>query len=354
MKRVVLLLLISFLPAYAADPVDQYMQSVMKERQIPGIALLVVRDGKVIRSQGYGFSNVELQVPVKAETIFQSGSVGKQFTAAAVMMLVEEGKVGLEDALTKFFPNAPDSWKNVTVRHLLSHTGGFTDYPETFDFRKDYSEDDILKIIEGIPLAYPPGTKWAYSNLGYATLGILIHKVTGKFYGDFLQERVFGPLGMSTTRIINEADIIPNRSAGYRLVKGELKNQEWVSPTLNTTADGSLYFSILDLEKWDAALTAGKLLQKSSYDQMWTIAKLKDGTPNSGNYGFAWFLNTIRGHHIIEHEGAWQGFNTSINRYVDDKLTVIVLANLAACEPGDIAHHVAGLYLPDLTPEPKK
>jgi CubicO group peptidase (beta-lactamase class C family) len=326
----------------------------MKERQIPGLALLVVRDGKVVRSQGYGFSNVELQVPVKPETLFQSGSVGKQFTATAVMMLVEEGKIGLEDPLTKYFPDAPGTWKDVTVRQLLSHTAGFTDYPEKFDFRRDYTEDETLKIIEGIPLAYAPGTKWAYSNLGYATLGILIHKASGKFYGDFLQERVFGPLGMTTTRIINEEDIIANRAAGYRLVKGKLKNQEWVSPTLNTTADGSLYFSILDLEKWDAALAQGKLLKNSSFDEMRTIAKLKDGKPNSGHYGFGWFLEDIHGHRIIEHEGAWQGFNTSINRYVDDKLTVVVLANLAACEPGDIAHHVAGLYVPELTPDPKK
>ena len=134
---------------------------------------------------------------MKPETVFQSGSVGKQFTATAVMMLVEEGKLNLEDPLTKFFPGAPASWKQVTVRELLSHTGGFTDYPKTFNFRKDYTEDEILKIVEGIPLAYPPGTKWSYGNLGYVTLGILIHKVTGKFYGDFLQEHIFKPLGMT-------------------------------------------------------------------------------------------------------------------------------------------------------------
>lgn len=340
--------------AQSTDKVDDYAQGVMKERKIPGIALLVVQDNKVVLSKGYGFSNVELQVPVKPETVFQSGSMGKQFTAAAVMMLVEEGKIGLEDPLTKYFPEAPAAWKNVTVRQLLSHTGGFTDYPEKFDFRRDRTENEILKAIQAVPLAYPPGTKWAYSNLGYATLGILIHRASGKFYGDFLQERVFGPLGMTTTRIISEEDIIPNRAAGYRLVKGQLKNQEWVSPTLNTTADGSLYFSILDLEKWDAALTQGKLLKKSSFDQMWTIAKLKDGKPNSGNYGFGWFLENIHGHPIIEHEGAWQGFNTSINRYVKDKLTVVVLTNLAACDPGDIAHHVAGLYVSELTPDPEK
>ena len=147
------------------------------------------------------------------------------------------------------------------MRELLSHTAGFGDYPKDFNFRKDWTEDELLKLVESIPLAYPPGTKWAYSNLGYLTLGILIHRVTGEFYGDFLQQRIFQPLDMRSTRIISEADIVPNRSAGYRLVKGELKNQEWVAPTVNTTADGSLYFSILDLAKWDAALYREKLLK---------------------------------------------------------------------------------------------
>jgi CubicO group peptidase (beta-lactamase class C family) len=133
----------------------------------------------------------------------------------------------------------------------LSHTGGFTDYPKDFNFRKDYTEDEPFKVIAAFPLDFLPGTKWSYSNLGYATLGLLIHRVTGKFYGDVLEERIFQPLGMQTTRIISEADIIPNRASGYRLLKGELKNQEWVAPTLNTTADGSLYFSILDLAKWE-------------------------------------------------------------------------------------------------------
>ncbi len=162
------------------------------------------------------------------------------------------------------------AWKPVTVRHLLSHTGGFTDYPKDFNFRKDYTEDELFKVVSKIPLAFPPGTKWKYSNLGYLTLGILIHKVTGQFYGDMLEERIFQPLGMQTTRIISEADIIPNRAAGYRLVKGQVKNQEWVAPTLNTTADGSLYFSILDLAKWDAALYGDTLLKPSSLELMWT------------------------------------------------------------------------------------
>ena len=328
-----------------SNSVDEYVRSEMQRQHIPGLALLVSRNGKIVQAQGYGLSNVELQVPVKPETIFQSGSMGKQFTATAIMMLVEDGKIALDDPISKYFPGAPASWSEVTIRELLSHTAGFTDYPAKFDFRRDYTEAQLLKIVEGIPLAFPPGTRWSYSNLGYLTLGVLIHRVTGKFYGDFLQERIFQPLGMSTTRIISEADIIPNRAAGYRLVKGQLKNQEWVSPTLNTTADGALYFSILDLAKWDAALYTEKLLKRSSFDEMWTVAKLKNGQPNSGSYGFGWSILKINGHRVLDHGGSWQGFRTHISRYVDDKLTVVVLTNLDAADPSRIAGKVASLYL---------
>ena len=325
--------------------VTDYVKAEMERQHIPGLSLLVAKGGKVLRAEGFGFANVELQVPVKPATIFQSGSVGKQFTATAVMMLVEEGKIALDDPLTKFFPDAPAAWKDVTIGELLSHTAGFGDYPKEFDFRKDWTEDELLKIVVGMPLAYSPGTKWDYSNLGYLTLGILIHRVTGKFYGDFLQQRIFKPLGMSSTHIINEADIIPNRADGYRLVHGELKNQEWVAPAVNTTADGSLYFSTLDLAKWDAALYSDKLLQRSSLDLMWTPVKLKDGQPNKAGYGFGWFIENRQGHRCIHHNGAWQGFTTAIDRYVDDQITVVVLTNLAGAEPGKITKHVAELYL---------
>jgi CubicO group peptidase (beta-lactamase class C family) len=330
-----------------SNEVSKYVRGEMEQQHIPGVALLVSRAGKIVKAEGFGLANVELQVPVRPETIFQSGSVGKQFAATAVMMLVEEGKVGLDDPLTKYFSDAPTSWNEVTVRELLSHTAGFGDYPDKFDFRKDWTEDELLKMVEGIPLTYPPGTKWDYSNLGFLTLGILIHRVTGEFYGDFLQQRIFQPLGMKTTRIISEADIIPNRAAGYRLVKGELKNQEWVAPMVNTTADGSLYFSVLDLAKWDAALYTEKLLKQASLDQMWTPAKLKNGQPNKEGYGFGWFIGARHGHRVISHDGAWQGFKTAIARYVNDQLTVVVLANLAEAKPDVIADHVADMYLSD-------
>jgi CubicO group peptidase (beta-lactamase class C family) len=337
-----------------SDNVSSYVRGEMQRQHIPGLALLVSRGGKIVQAEGFGLANVELQVPVKPETIFQSGSVGKQFTATAVMMLVEEGRVGLDDPLTRYFPDAPASWKEATVRELLSHSAGFGDYPKKFDFRKDWTEAELLKLVEDIPLAYPPGTKWDYSNLGYLTLGILIHHVTGEFYGDFLQQRLFHPLGMETTRIISEADIVPNRSAGYRLVKGELKNQEWVAPMINTTADGSLYFSILDLAKWDAVLYTEKLLKRSSLDQMWTPAKLKNGQPNKAGYGFGWAIGDRHGHHVISHDGAWQGFQTTISRYVNDQLTVVVLANLAESNPSAIADHVADMYFSDAKTAPDK
>jgi CubicO group peptidase (beta-lactamase class C family) len=349
-------LLLLIMPCAAQDAVtakvDEYVKAEMQRQHIPGLSLAVIRDGRIILAKGYGLANVEHQAPAKPETIFQSGSMGKQFTATAVMMLVEEGKLSLADSITKYFTDAPEAWQKITVRHLLTHTAGTTDYSRDFDFRRDYTEDELLKRAEAIPLAFQPGEKWSYSNLGYVLLGILIHKVSGKFYGDFLQERVFQPLGMTTARIISEADIVPNRAMGYRLVKGELKNQDWVSPTLNTTADGALYLTVYDMAKWDAALYTEKLLRRSSLQEMWTPVKLNSG--KTEGYGFGWGLGEVNGHHIIEHGGAWQGFKSHIARYVDDKLTIVVFANLAQANPTRIAHGVAAIYNPELKPVPPK
>ena len=338
--------------AQDAAKVDTFVQTEMQRQRIPGLSLAVVKDSRIILAKGYGFANVENQVPVKTETIFQSGSVGKQFTAAAVMMLVEDGKLSLDDKITKYFTGAPESWQQISVRHLLTHTAGTSDYPGDFDFRRDYTEDELLQRAKTIPLAFQPGEKWSYSNLGYVLLGVLIHKVSGKFYGDYLQERIFKPLEMNTARIINEADIVPNRASGYRLLKGELKNQNWVSPSLNTTADGALYLTVYDMAKWDAALYGEKLLRKSSLEQMWTPVRLNNG--KSEKYGFGWALDEVRGHRIIEHGGSWQGFKAQISRYVDDNLTVILFANLAQANQAKLAHGVAAIYNPELAPIPPK
>ena len=343
------LVFLLFLPCLAQEPnkaIDDYVEAEMSRQRLPGVSLAVVRNGQVVYAKGYGYANLEHQVPVKPLTIFQSGSVGKQFTATAVMMLVEQGKINLDEKISKYLGDVPPAWKDITVRHLLTHTSGLTDYPSDFDFRRDYTEDDLLKRAQAIPPAFKQGENWQYSNLGYVTLGILIHKVSGQFYGDFLQQNVFKPLGMTNTRIINEADIIPNRAAGYHFVRNELKNQDWVSPSLNTTADGALYFTVLDIAKWDAGLYGETLLKKSSLEQMWTPVRLNNNT--TYDYGFGWSFTKMNGHRLIEHGGAWQGFTSYIGRYVDDQITVIVLDNLAGGNAGKIGRHVAGIYNPQL------
>ena len=153
---------------------------------------------------------------------------------------------------------------------------------------------------------------------------------------------------MSTARIISETDIVPNRAAGYRLVNGQLKNQNWVSPSLNTTADGALYLTVYDMAKWDAALYTEKLLKRSSLEQMWTPVKLNDG--KTYPYGFGWAVGEVRGHWIVEHGGAWQGFKSYIARYLDDKLTIVLFANQARTNPGKLVHDVAALFNPELAP----
>jgi CubicO group peptidase (beta-lactamase class C family) len=336
----------------ASRKVDAYVTAEMHSEKIPGLALAVMRDGKIIKAQGYGLSNVELNVPVKPETIFQTGSVGKQFTATAVMMLVEDGKLALDDKLSKYFPESPAAWKDITVRHVLTHTSGIPDYgsptDKMIDLRRDYTEDEMVRRFAAVALDFPPGSKWSYSNSGYVILGVLIHRVSGKFYGDFLEERVFRPLHMDVTHIISEENIVPNRSAGYRLVKDELKNQEWVAPKLNTTADGALYTNLLDMAKWDAALTQQTLLKKSSYQEMYTPVHLNDGKTYA--YGFGWDIKNFNGRPLLEHSGSWQGFHMNFSRYPADKLSVVVFTNLDSehSEPTKIAHQVAAIYIPEL------
>ena len=341
--------LLALIPdAYATDSAGDFINAYLKKKQIPGCAVVVRHEGKVVLLEGYGIANLEHGVPVTPQTVFQSGSMGKQFTAMAVIMLVEEGKLSLDDRVSKHL-SVPSKWSRITVRHLLTHTSGLGDYPEDFSLQKNYTEDELLKMVAAQPLGFAPGEKWNYSNLGYVTLGILIHKVTGAFYGEFLEKRIFGPLGMKNTRIINEADIIPNRAAGYELKNGSLKNQEWVAPTLNTTADGSLYLTAEDMAKWDEALETKQLISAAGFEKMWTPATLNDGS--EAEYGFGWNIGKNQaGHRLLEHGGAWQGFATYIGRHPDDHLSVAVFCNRAGASASHIANVVAGFYVPALAP----
>jgi len=356
------------LPSLSSDQIhsiDSFIGAELTRQRIPGIALGVYSRGRILLAKGYGKANLEHNVPVSAETIFQSGSVGKQFVSAAIMMLVEEGKVSLDDSVAKYFPNAPDSWKPVQIRNLLSHTSGLSEYETReriapgvpFYLRLDFTEEELVTKIEALPIEWAPGEKWAYRNTNYLLLGVLIHKVAGKGYADFLAERIFQPLGMVSTRLISDRDIIPNRAAGYEIDShGDLKNQDWVSPTFNSTADGTLYFNVLDVAKWDGALYGTRLLKQSSLDRMWTVYPLNNGQPNPSGYGFGWNIGQQNNHKRIEHGGAWQGFTCEISRYPDDNLTVVVLTNLDAghANTAVISHVVAGLSLGALMPDKLK
>jgi len=349
-----------FAPALTrADKVDDFIREDMAKSKVPGLTIAVVKDGKVLKAEGYGLANVEHKVPAKRETVYQSGSVGKQFTATAVMLLVEDGKIKLDDPVSKYLPETPPEWAEITVRHVLTHTAGIADYTSKLDLTRNYTEDELLKKAYAFKLDFPPGEKWSYSNTGYAVLGILVSKVADQFYGDFMKERIFKPLEMTTARIINERDIIPNRAAGYEFPRGYLKNQSWVAPQTNTTGDGSLYLTVDDFIKWDAALYTEKILKKSSLETMWTPVKTKDGKVHE--YGFGWQLDRVNGHKRVAHGGAWQGFTTCIERYVDDKLMIVVLQNAAprnsAKGPGGnadlVAPAVAALYEPELAEKKK-
>jgi CubicO group peptidase (beta-lactamase class C family) len=343
----VLLALAAASGAAEPDRLDALVEAERATQRVPGVGIAIVRGGEVVKLQGYGLANVEHQVPVKPETIFQSGSLGKQFTAAAVMLQVEDGKLALEDPLTRFFPDAPPGWSRITIRNLLNHTSGIADYGQAnVDYRRDYGDDEFARVAFGLKLEFPPDTRFSYSNTGYALLGFVVRKVSGRFYGDVLAERVFAPLGMKTARVIGEADIVPNRAAGYALKNGELKNQDWVSPQLNTMADGSLYLSLLDLVAWDRGLRARAVLKPESWDQVLTPATLRDGTRTQ--YGFGWRLFEVAGQKVERHAGAWQGFKTEIARFLGSDLTVIVLCNLAQAEPARFTDALAALVDPAL------
>ncbi len=334
--------------AVPLDSVGRYVTAVMQHQKIPGVSVAIVRGDRVLLARGYGFANLEHRVPASDSTVYQSGSLGKQFTATAVGTLAEQGRLSLDERITRWFPEGTGVWDSVRVRHLLTHTSGVPDYTDSMiDLRKDYTEEQLVRVAAKQRLDFPAGTSWSYSNTGYLLLGVIVHRVAGHFYGDVLQELVFAPLGMRT-RVISEADIVPNRAAGYRLVKGQVKNQEWVSPSLNTTADGALYLTVNDLARWAVALKQQRVPTGRVLEQAWTPVRLADG--GTYPYGYGWDLSAQRTHRRIGHTGSWQGFKTAIFRYPELDLTVAVLANLAEATPGPIAEGIAGILESSLLP----
>lgn len=324
---------------------DAVVRAEMRAEKIPGVAIAIIQRGKVLLARGYGYSNLEHRVPVTTETVFQSASVGKQFTAAAVMLMVQDGRLSLDDPVTRFLPEAKPAWSAIRIRHLLTHTAGIPDYRTEAldaDARRSHSEQELVRMVCASTLEFEPGSRFSYSNPGYLLLGAIVGRVSGRHYSDVLGDRVFGPLGMKSAREIDDADIIPHRAAGYRLRDGSLANQEWMAPENNKTADGSLYLSINDMIAWDRGLREGKILSADSWHAVFTPVRLNSG--KSYPYGFGWDVETRAGQTVLSHSGGSQGFATYITRFLGDDLSIIVLTNLAEGDPARIARHVAALF----------
>ncbi|HEY8052512.1 MAG TPA: serine hydrolase domain-containing protein [Steroidobacteraceae bacterium] len=325
-----------------ADAIDTRFAAVMQRERIPGMGLLVMRSGKPVRLSTYGLANVEQQVPVRRDTMFQTGSLGKQFTATAVLLLVERGQLALEDPIGKYLPAGPPEWSSITVRELLDHTSGIHDSEEdggeVFDLRREYSDDEIIRVAHSYPLDFPPGSRWKYNNMGYILSGIIVTRVAGMFYGDFLRREVFQPLGMRTARVISDTDIVPHRAGGYVRTASGIRNQDFASASLNATADGSLYLSLDDWSAWIAAMDRGALLSHQSWAALWDRGRTRDGKLTE--HGFTWDHLQMAGRDVLEFDGSWQGFRSAIERDPASGFTVVVLANLAEAEPLPLAREV--------------
>ena len=310
------------------------------------MSVAILKGDSVLLARGYGFAKLEHHVPASDSTVYAVGSVSKQFTAAAIVLLSQQGRLKLDDPITRYLPEGRPVWSGVTIRHLLTHTSGIPQ-DTTLDDRRDYSEQEMVRSAAQ-PLQFKPGELESYSSTGYALLGIIIHRVTGKPWGDFLRDHLFRPLGMRTARVNSDPDSMPNRAAGYILVNDTLKSPDPVSPSINSTADCCLSLSVRDFAQWAIGINHRKVLGRAGWEASWTPVRLNHA--GTYPYGFGWNLFEQRGYRRIGHSGAWQGSHATIQRYPDFDLTVIVLLNLGQANSEGIAVGIAGLVEPALTP----
>lgn len=345
----------SFLVTETNDKIEQAVISEMNAQKIPGVSVAVVKNGKVIFSKGYGLANVELGVKATDKTVYQIQSVTKQFTATAVMMLVQEGKIGLDDPLSRYLDKTPESWKDVTIRHLLTHTSGIKDFinEPTQSLKLEVTEQEVFDATAPRPLNFKTGEKYQYSNTNYHLLAMVIRKLTGKSYGEMLNERIFKPLKMKDTIIMNLSGIVERRAAGYLMDQRKLQNGEYVAQSVLAYAGGGVMSTVLDMAKWDAALDGSAILTDASKKEMWSPMKLNDG--GISQYGFGWALGMVNGHKEYAHSGGHvTGFTTFYAKYPDDGLTVLVFTNAGWGNPGKISRAAAGCIVPALKAEELK
>ena len=313
--------------------IDALFKSAAKPSD-PGLTVIVVRKGQVLHRAGYGLANVELGVAARPDHVFRIGSVTKQFTSAAIMMLADEGLLAVSDPITKFLPDYPTQGKTITVEHLLTHTSGiqsYTDMPKWRSMlRQDLSLTQLIDVFKTEPMQFEPGARWRYNNSGYILLGAIIEKVTGKKYADVVRERIFQPLGMADTRYDDTDAVVPRRAAGYGRTGAGLVNAQYLSMT-QPYAAGALLSTVDDLAKWEAGLAAGKVVKAASLEKMFANYPLASGAPSG--YGYGWQIGAYEGRPVQEHGGGIPGFRAHVLRIPADGVYVAVLSNVAAPEP---------------------
>jgi CubicO group peptidase (beta-lactamase class C family) len=332
----------------------------LKSSNAPGAAALVVRNGQPVFHRGYGVTDLRTLLPIDAKTNFRLASFTKQFTAAAIMLLARDGKLHYDDHLTDFFPEFPAYGKSITVRNLLNHTSGLEDYGDLL--MKQYPDTPpekvpqildagVLKLLEQQTSGkFAPGAKWEYSNSGYAVLAMIVEKVSGKSFGQFLQERIFTPLKMKNTLAYEKGkNEVSHRAYGHNKNDGAWRETDQ-GPTSAVLGDGGIYSSLDDLAKWDRALRGDTLFSEAEMRPALTPAQPTEGPAKfpdgpTVSYGFGWFVDPYQGHKRMSHDGSTIGFRTTIQRFPDDKLTIIVLANRTDINPEELALKVADLYL---------
>lgn len=330
--------------------IDKYIETLMATHSIPGLSVAVVQNGNPLLISGYGLANVELSVPATAESVYEIASVGKTFTASAIMMLVEQNKIGLDDNITDYLDNIPNSWQPVTIKHILTHQSGIPSYTSVAEYwkktRLDISRDEIIALVSDLPLMFAPGEYWSYDNTGYYLLGFLLEKVSGKPYEVLLEQLIFAPLSMNETVMNQPYSIVKNRVAGYHLENNTLHNKEYYSPS-NTFSAGGWLSSVKDMAKWEAALCKEMILNKSTLEQMWSPYESKRG--NEREYGFTQGLGWQIPNYskcIVSHNGSIKGFAANMTRFIDDKLSIILLCNLENINrPDAIAKTIADFIL---------
>jgi D-alanyl-D-alanine carboxypeptidase len=322
------------------DTVDRFVAARMDSLHIAGLSLAVVRAGKVVKTEGYGVADLEHGVAVTPRTVFKIGSVSKQFLATGILLLAQDGRLAVDDPVARHIPGAPASWQGITLRHFLTHTSGVQREGPAFDPMKLQPDSVVVRSAFDMPLVFATGSKYQYCNVCYFALADIIARTSGKPWDVFLGERVFAPLGMSSTRATTTTDLVPNRARGYVWQNGRYVNApEYVA----LRPSGAFLSTVLDLAQWDAALYGDRVLAKESRDAMWTPVRLSDGT--TFGYGFGWRIDSLAGHRRTHHGGTLPGFSAGIVRYPDDSLTVIVLTNGNGVNADNLAFEVGGIYL---------